>query len=95
MRFYESHSDHLDANMIHSLKTNGNPCIKMTMIIKTMKIHCVLKGINGNPCKKMTKNGNHKKHILRFYEIHSDHLDVNMIHSSKGNGNPCIKMTVL
>ena len=45
--------------MIHSSKTNGNPCTKM-----------------------------------RFYEIHSDHLDVNMIHSSKSNGNPCMKMTV-
>ena len=55
-------------------------------LIKTMKIHYVLKGINGNPCTKMTKNGNNKKHILRFYEIHSDHLDANMIRSSRSNG---------
>ena len=86
LRFYEIHSDHLDANMIHSSKSNGNPCMKMTCFIKTMKIHYVLKGINGNPCTKMTKNGNNKKHILRFYEIHSDHLDANMIRSSRSNG---------
>ena len=44
LRFYEIHSDHLDANMIHSSKTNGNPCMKMPSFIKTMKIQYVLKG---------------------------------------------------
>ena len=33
------------------------------------------------------------KEILRFYYMHSDHLDVNMIRSAKINENPCMKTT--
>ena len=66
LRFYEIHSDHLDANMIPFSKINGDPCMKMTVFIKTMKMQYVLQGINGNPCTKMTKRRQPQKAYIEI-----------------------------